>query len=221
MKRIGLIVAAGSGLRMGSEIPKQFMMLNGKPLLMLTLEVFQPLCNELILVIQPEQELIWKKLCEEFEFFIPIRIVAGGKTRFQSVYNALKTLESDCLVAIHDGVRPLISPKIIENSFETAEKNGAAITVVKLKDTIRGPHGTMQRDNFRLVQTPQTFHTDDIQDAYKFGATLDAAGNIFTDDASVYERTGRKCTLIEGSYRNIKITTPEDIIIAQALLNHE
>jgi 2-C-methyl-D-erythritol 4-phosphate cytidylyltransferase len=218
MYRYALIVAGGKGLRMGSDIPKQFMLLNGLPVLMHTLRAFEKHCDELILVLPKEQMDYWGKLCTDFDFKIKHKMVFGGNTRFASVSNGLKSIKQDSLVAIHDGVRPLMSDDLIEQSYITAENDGSAVAAVKLKDTIRSFTTTLDREQFRLVQTPQTFVSSKIIDAYEFASILDSEGKSFTDDASVYEKSGYQITLIEGEYKNIKITTPEDLLIAEALL---
>lgn len=221
MKRFALIVAGGKGLRMGADIPKQFLELNGLPVLMHTLKAFwfdpKP---ELVLVLPEPQFAYWKDLCMKHEFHLPHTLVAGGETRFHSVQNGLESLPfaEDSLVAIHDGVRPLIDRDIIENAYDTAQKKGNSLVVVPSKDSIRkqdllGNNHAVNRSNYFLVQTPQTFTLGNILAAYK-----KATDTNFTDDASVLESAGEKINLIQGSYKNIKITTPEDLKIAMALL---
>jgi 2-C-methyl-D-erythritol 4-phosphate cytidylyltransferase len=221
-KKIALIVAAGKGLRMAHEVPKQFMELGGKPMLMLTIEKFRRICDEITVVLPKEQMLYWKKLCEINHFSIPHHVIEGGETRSQSVANGLASIPTGCLVAIHDGVRPLIDEQIITRSFEEAASSGNAIVSVKLKDTIRevtdGKSKAQQRENYVLVQTPQTFKSDTIKEAYT--QLMKEAPDLsqFTDDASVAEYYGVEINLIDGSYRNIKITTPEDLRIAEVLM---
>lgn len=220
MRRHALIVAGGKGLRMGAEIPKQFLELKGLPVLMHTIKAFRfdPKLS-ITLVLPADQFTYWKWLCEKHNFQEPHQLVAGGDSRFQSVKNGLLAIaEPNALVAIHDGVRPLISKEIIENSFKVALEKGNSLVVVKLKDSIRkqdllGNSKGVNRDNYYLVQTPQTFEMSQILKAYET-----AEDDNFTDDASVLEASGQKINLIEGNYRNLKITTPEDLIIASALL---
>jgi 2-C-methyl-D-erythritol 4-phosphate cytidylyltransferase len=220
MKRHALIVAGGKGLRMGAEIPKQFLELNGLPVLMHTIKAFRfdPKLA-ITLVLPADQFTYWKWLCEKHGFNEPHQLVAGGASRFQSVKNGLLAIaEAEALVAIHDGVRPLIDKEIIENSYKIASEKGNALVVVKLKDSIRkqdllGNSKGVNRENYYLVQTPQTFEVAQILQAYEL-----AEDDNFTDDASVLEASGQKINLIEGSYRNLKITTPEDLIVASDLL---
>lgn len=215
-------MAGGTGTRMGAETPKQFILLAGKPILMHTVEVFHhysPACT--LIVVLPEGQIQrWKDLCQKHDFKIEHRIVRGGSSRFQSVKNGLSLVEEDdSLVAIHDGVRPLVRVEIISASFRLAELHGSAIAAVRLKESIRATNkdGTraMDRSSFRLIQTPQSFQFRLIRNAYEMEETSD-----LTDDASVAERMGVRISLFEGSYENIKITTPEDLIVAEALLGH-
>lgn len=220
MKHYALIVAGGSGTRMGAAIPKQFLILYDKPILMHTLEVFArcPSRPSIILVL-PESALpTWESLLIQYPFEVPYLLVAGGDTRIESVRNGLEAIEdTNSLVAIHDGVRPLVSPQIIEESYKVAKEKGSAITCISLKDSIRyiDANGTnsLERQNYRLVQTPQTFPTSLIKKAYQMPNI-----GYLTDDASVWEASGRQVNLIEGSYSNLKITTAEDLKIAEALL---
>lgn len=220
MKHYALIVAGGSGTRMGAALPKQFLVLKDKPVLMHTLARFAdcPSKPALILVLPESSFDIWLALQAEYDFALPHLLVAGGQTRIESVRNGLSAIDDkDSLVAIHDGVRPLIDTDTIENSYRTAAQKGSAITCVSLKDSIRYQVGkethALDRAHYQLVQTPQTFPTQVIQQAY-------AQANIghLTDDASVLEAMGVQVHLIAGSYQNIKITTPEDLKIAAALL---
>jgi len=220
MKKYALIVAAGNGLRMNSDIPKQFLIVNGEPVLMHTIRAFSKIdVIEIILVINSSAFDYWKKLCSEYSFSVPHKIIEGGETRFHSVRNGLNII-SDGIVAIHDGVRPLVSEKIIERSFEIAREKGNAITSVKLKDSIRevtltGHSKNVNRNNYYLIQTPQTFKTQLIKEAYK-----NVTHYNFTDDAGVFEEsTGSEINLTEGDYTNIKITTPEDLQITALLLS--
>ena len=216
-KKYALILAGGSGTRMQSEIPKQFLKLNGKPILMHTLLKFK-FCDETILVLPQAEVKYWKKLCTDYQFDLPHTIVHGGMNRFESVKNGLKSVSSGSLVAIHDGVRPCIDKVIIQHTFDEADKNGSSIAVVKLKDSLRkldAEKGSvaLDRSEYFLVQTPQTFQSDLILKAYQ-----QMYKPFFTDDASVFEEDNGKIFITEGSYSNIKITTPEDLLIAEVLL---
>lgn len=221
MKKYAIIVAGGSGQRMGSALPKQYLPLDGTPVLMHTLSAFShcPESIELILVIPFKDFAYWKQLCLEFNFNLPHILIAGGASRFQSVKNGLDAIkEKDGLVAIHDGVRPFVRQGIIEQSFIEAERSGSAVAVVALKDSLRkiNPHGGSSfrdRSEFRLVQTPQTFQLEQIKRAFEVEEILQ-----FTDDATVYEFQGWEVTLIEGDLSNIKITTPEDMAYGEWLL---
>lgn len=214
-KFFAIIVAGGSGSRMKSDIPKQFLLLNGKPILQHTIERFLEVvpASQLILVLPSGDWSIWETLCNEHNFHPPIQTVNGGATRFQSVRNGLQAIgASEGLVAVHDGVRPFISPEIIQASFETAVRTGSAVTCVPVKDSVRvvGADGISQavdRRQYRLVQTPQTFQLTAFRQAFKTEEQV-----FFTDCASVMEYAGFPITLIEGSYENIKITTPEDLV---------
>jgi 2-C-methyl-D-erythritol 4-phosphate cytidylyltransferase len=213
-----IIVAGGRGSRMGSEIPKQFIELQGKPILLHTIEAFlrySSLIN--IVVVLPGEEVSnWEALASKHFFKGSVTIVTGGPTRFRSVKNGLQKVD-DGLVAIHDGVRPLVDSEIIRKGFDVAEQHGSAIASVPLKDSIRliypGSSKAVDRTSFRLIQTPQIFQTSLIKTAY---AAQEDTG--LTDDASVAERAGQQIHLYEGSFRNLKITTPEDLAAAEVLL---
>lgn len=218
-KKYAIIVAGGSGTRMNSSLPKQFLPLAGKPLLIHTIQKFADYSKDLqIILVLPSSHIDkWEKLCQENQFNIEVKMVPGGETRFQSVKKGLDSIdEINGLVAIHDGVRPFISRAIIEKSFKAADTFGNGITSIALKDSIRYVKGninrTEDRKDFRLIQTPQTFQIALIKEAYKVKELPD-----FTDDASVLEHSGGQVHLIEGSFENIKITTPEDLIVAEAI----
>lgn len=217
MQQYALIVAGGSGTRMGAEIPKQFLLLAGKPILMHTLAVFHQVKCELIVVLPEYQFSFWEQLCETYTFTIPHQVVGGGNTRFHSVQNGLAVIPENALVAIHDGVRPCITPKIIEATFDMAAKKGNGIAAVRPKDSIRliddEDNHSVNRDYYRLVQTPQTFQSALIKRAYAQSPHGD-----FTDDAGVLEAAGSAIHLVDGDYRNIKVTTPEDLIVAEVFL---
>lgn len=214
MTQFAIIVAGGSGSRMQSAVPKQFLLLNGKPILQHTLEQFQAYSVDLkLILVLPARDLdTWADLCQQHNFDNPAQTVIGGSTRFQSVRNGLAVINSpDGLVAVHDGVRPYVSTDIIRNGFDTAARVGSAVTCVPAKDSVRliGPDGrseAVDRSRVRLMQTPQTFRLDWFRQAF--------AGEeqpFFTDCASVLEHAGFPITLIDGDYANIKITTPEDL----------
>jgi 2-C-methyl-D-erythritol 4-phosphate cytidylyltransferase len=215
-----LIVAGGSGTRMGAETPKQFLPLCGLPILMHTLNVFNSLKPKpnILLVLPATEHLRWKELCAKYSFTVPHTLVTGGETRFHSVKNGLKALEGDGLVAIHDGVRPLVSKDLIEKCFSVAEEKGSAIPAIKPHESIR--FGTQNqsriesRDLCWLVQTPQVFYLNEIKSFYEFEYSPN-----FTDDASVAEAKGKDIFIVDGERENMKITTPLDMDIATALLN--
>lgn len=209
-----IIVAGGSGSRMKSDVPKQFLLLNGKPILQHTLERFLSLSPtpQLILVLPAHDRSTWETLRQQHGFHPSIQIVDGGATRFQSVRNGLRAISSpNGLVAIHDGVRPFVSPQIIQHSYETAARTGSAVTCVPVKDSVRqvdpdGSSTALDRSTLRLIQTPQTFELSRLRRAFETDEQP-----FFTDCASVMEYAGFPITLIDGSYENIKITTPDDL----------
>ncbi|MCU0338541.1 MAG: 2-C-methyl-D-erythritol 4-phosphate cytidylyltransferase [Spirosomaceae bacterium] len=221
MQKFVIIVAGGSGSRMGGKTPKQFLLLGGKPILMRTIEQFfayDALLN-VVLVLPANALKEWYRLCDKYNFYPAIQTVTGGNTRFQSVRNGLKNIPAkEGLVAVHDGVRPFVTPAIIAKGYETAAEKGAAVACVALKDSLRivhedGHSEALERAAYRLVQTPQTFRLDLMRKAFE---TLEQPS--FTDCASVLEHAGTAVTLIEGSYENLKITTPEDLLWAEAFL---
>lgn len=215
-----IIVAGGKGTRIKSALPKQFLELNGLPILMHTINAFQRYSKNIsVILVLPEDDFeTWKSLCIKHNFTAKLILQKGGDTRFQSVKNGLEKIEGDGLVAIHDGVRPLVSEDIIGASYRLASVHKTAVAAVRLKESLRMTDQdntkSVDRSKFRLIQTPQTFEVGLIKKAYqiKDDPTL-------TDDASVAERAGNTISLFEGSYENIKITTQEDLIIAQALLH--
>lgn len=214
-----IIVAGGRGSRMGSELPKQFLPIGGKPVLMHTLEAFYNYNAQvqLILALPVDQQTYWAQLCSEHHFTIPLQVVDGGETRFHSVLHALSFVEGDGLVAVHDGVRPFVHPDTIDRCFASAFEHGAAIPVVDVVDSMRKVSGetskAVSRADYRLVQTPQVFDITLLKDAYH-----QPYQPSFTDDASVVEAFGHDIALTAGNRENIKITTPFDLIIAEALL---
>ena len=214
-----IIVAGGKGTRIKSAIPKQFIELNGKPILLHTVEAFANYSTTLniVLVLPREDFKTWESICRKFNFRRPILLQEGGSTRFQSVKKGLEKIDGEGLVAIHDGVRPLVSIDLIGASFRMAAEHGSAVAAVQLKESIRitdrDNTKALDRSHYRLIQTPQTFDLQLIKKAYQ---TLEDPS--LTDDAGVAENAGHKVSLFEGSYANIKITTSEDLIIAEALL---
>jgi 2-C-methyl-D-erythritol 4-phosphate cytidylyltransferase len=222
-KHYALIVAGGSGMRMQSDVPKQFLLLNGKPVLMHTIEAFYRLeiKPQIIVVLHADFHAYWEQLFNVHNFDIPHKLVTGGETRFHSVKNGLDIIpdEQGAVVAVHDAVRPLTSAQIINESYKHAAANGNAVTAVKSRDSVRqlksGISASLLRDEIYLIQTPQTFQSSQIKNAY-----LQPYNVKFTDDASVVEETGISINLIEGSYQNIKITFPEDMAIAELLMVH-
>lgn len=217
---IAIVVAGGKGLRMHSDIPKQFIELQGKPALMRTLEVFHQYNSsiQLILVLPSIQINFWKELCAKYSFNISHQIVAGGKTRYDSVKNGLVAIQSPALVAVHDGVRPFVSIQTITRCFNEAEKHGSAIPVMDLEESIRqiteNGSQSVDRKAYRLVQTPQVFKSEILKKAYEQDYS-----SLFTDDASVVEAMGEKIKLVDGNRENIKITTSFDLKIAETILN--
>lgn len=216
-----IIVAGGSGRRMDTDIPKQFLLLNGRPVLMHTCETFYRFSNalSLIVVLPAEHIATWEALCETHSFNILHQIVIGGPQRFYSVRNALKTLSNlEGLVAIHDGVRPLVSHETIQAAFDAAGLYGNAIPVVPVIESVRELSGTgnhiIDRSKLQLIQTPQVFKSALICKAYEQGYS-----EAFTDDASVLEKMGEKIVLTKGNPENIKITRPIDLIMAEALIH--
>ncbi|WPR74090.1 2-C-methyl-D-erythritol 4-phosphate cytidylyltransferase [Algoriphagus sp. NG3] len=219
-----ILVAGGKGTRMGGPVAKQYLPIGGEPVLMRTLSAFHRVdpSIDLILVLPGDDFFYWEELCATYKFALPHRLVAGGNSRFQSVRNGLAALKPITkLVAIHDGVRPFVSGKVISESFEVAERRGSAIAVISLKDSIRkltddGKSFYEERQYFRLVQTPQTFQVDKIKRAFEVTELQQ-----FTDDATVYENQGWQVTLISGNAENIKITTPEDMDYAEFIAAKE
>jgi 2-C-methyl-D-erythritol 4-phosphate cytidylyltransferase len=214
-----VIVAGGSGKRMGAEIPKQFLELAGRPVLMHTIERFLTFSSAIeIITVLPENQLrFWLELQKKHSFFVPNTLVKGGINRFQSVKNGLEFVNSPGLVAIHDGVRPFVSIDTIKRCFEAAEKLGNAIPAISPTESLRIVTGTesvpVSRFQVKQIQTPQVFSAELIKNAY-----LQKYSNEFSDDATVLEKTGEKINLIEGNRENIKITNPEDLLISDALL---
>ena len=216
-----IIVAGGKGLRMGSDIPKQFLPIGGKPVLMRTLERFRQYSPtlQIILVLPKAQQDYWQKLCKEYAFDIDYQLADGGETRFHSVQNGLAKIPDNAqgVVGVHDGVRPFPSIDVIRNCYETAREKKAVIPVIPVVETVRHLKGdtsvTVPRNDYRLVQTPQTFDIQLLKEANR-----QPYNDGFTDDASVVEAFGFDITLVEGNRENIKITTPYDLKIAEVLI---
>ena len=218
MKKYIIIVAGGKGLRMGGDIPKQFLPVCGKPVLMRTLEAFHvyDASIHLILVLPVSQQAYWKQLCEEYQFNLAHEIADGGETRFHSVKNGLALVKEDGLVGVHDGVRPFVSQEVIARCYDEALSLKAVIPVIGVVETVRHltdeGSETVPRDQYKLVQTPQVFDVALLRRAYEQTYT-----DMFTDDASVVEALGEKVYLVEGNRENIKLTTPFDLKLAELL----
>lgn len=220
MKKYVLVVAGGKGLRMGKNLPKQFLPVGGKPILMHTIERFFNYDENItiILVLPSDHQPYWKSLCREYNFALPHRIATGGETRFHSVLNGLKDVHGDGLIAVHDGVRPFVSTEVIGNCFREAAQTGAAIPVLPLIESIRrydeaGSH-SVDRTRYCSVQTPQVFCSSLLREAYN-----QSFSGSFTDDASVVEGIGHAVSLVEGNRENIKITIPLDLSLGEIILS--
>ena len=237
MNRFVIIVAGGKGLRMGGELPKQFIPIEGRPVLMRTLDTFHA-CDssiQIILVLPRDHQEYWRELCALYSFTVPHRIADGGATRFHSVQSGLALVDApEALVAVHDGVRPFVSHEVISRCYADAEAHGAVVPVIPVVETVRqlireeeaegearhlevivnSKSVTVDRNAYRLVQTPQTFRATLLRRAYKQPYT-----DAFTDDASVVEALGEAVTLVDGNRENIKLTTPFDLIVAKALID--
>lgn len=222
MDRYAILVAGGKGLRMGSDIPKQFLPLRGRPVLMHTIDVFRRTYPDIhiILVLPREQQDYWRQLCRQHDYDVEVCVADGGETRFYSVRNGLSLIPDDArgVVGVHDGVRPFVSPETIRRCFEAAEEFGAVVPVVPVVETVRqvladGSSMTVDRNAYRLVQTPQTFDIQLLKKAY--GQPFDP---FFTDDASVVEAMGHPIKLVEGNNENIKLTNPADLKLAEGMV---
>lgn len=217
--KYALIVAGGKGMRMGSAIPKQFLPLNEKPLLYYTIQAFIDAFSDIniILVLPQEQLSCAQMVLQSFPARIDATIVAGGETRFHSVQNGLKAAEDDAIIFVHDGVRPLVSPALIRRCYEQAVEKGSAIPVAPVTDSIRQVNGNeskpIDREQLRSIQTPQTFRSDVLLPAFQ-----QPYQPSFTDEATVVEAYGLPVHLIDGEKSNIKVTTPEDMLIAELFL---
>ena len=221
VKKIAIIVASGSGNRMNAEIPKQFLKIGNRPILVRTIEKFLsvPDCD-IIVALSLYGMALWKIYCAEyFEDISRIKFIEGGYTRFQSVKNAINSINlTDAVVAIHDAVRPFVELETILNAFEYAELHGTAVASVDVKDSLRqinknSTNTAIDRKNVKIIQTPQSFRLDILKKAFDIDYK-----DIFTDDAAVVEHSNVNIHLIDGSYSNIKITTPEDLALGEILL---
>jgi 2-C-methyl-D-erythritol 4-phosphate cytidylyltransferase len=224
MKTVAIIVAGGSGTRFGAELPKQFLELGGKPILMRSIEAFANSGNcpvDVIVTLPSDQMDLWQRLCDRYGFDVPHRVVPGGETRWHSVKHALDSMgdvnEVD-IIAVHDGVRPMVTADVICRTIAAVRRDGAAIPVVALNDSVRQVVGeashALDRSTLRAVQTPQAFDARLLLDAYSLPYQP-----TFTDDASVVEQLGHPITLVEGDPHNLKITRPMDLALAEYLLN--
>ncbi len=219
MRRFVLITAGGSGQRMKTDLPKQFLEIAGKPLLMHTFEVFLRFDQalEFVLVLPENTFDFWKESCLKHNFRQPHQLAPSGPTRFHSVKSGLRLVPNDALVAIHDGVRPLVSVEVIERVFHLAQKMGNAVPSVAVNESLRlTDHALskpLSRDKVRMIQTPQCFRADLIKKAYNRNYD-----ETFTDEATLFEADGHRIHLTEGNRENIKITTPADLKIAAALI---
>ncbi len=220
MQQFILIVAGGKGSRMGSDLPKQFLPLGGVPLLMHTFDAFSFLYGsaEIILVLPSDIIDLWKKICGQYEFAIPHKIVEGGPKRFHSVKSGLRVVPGDSVVAIHDAARPLVSKKTITTCFEIAERKGNAVPSIAINESVREVDGSLNhsidRNKLRIIQTPQVFKSSLIRRAYN-----QAYDEKFSDDASVLESMGEPIYLVPGNPENIKITRSMDLILAERLIS--
>lgn len=219
MKKYAIIVAGGAGTRMGTDIPKQFLEIKGKPVLMHSMNRFFVFDENIkLIIVLPEHQIeYWNKLCVAHDYKVPHQIVIGGSERFYSVKNGLVLVPENALVAIHDAVRPLVSTNTIKTAFEAAAEKGSGIPAIALNDSIRQFEGennfAVNRNNFKIIQTPQCFLSASILEAFKQEYKAE-----FTDDATVLESNGTMIYLTQGNVENIKITTPRDLVLAEALM---
>lgn len=217
MSKTAIITAGGIGKRMESSVPKQFLILKGKPLLCWTIQKFYDFDNQIQIIVSLPKDWMefWKELCQKHHFNIEHELVEGGDERFHSIQNALTSAKGN-IIAIHDGVRPLVSNKLIQRGFETAKLKGSAIPVIGLKESIREVTSAIScavpRSNYRIVQTPQVFQKEIIQKAYQQNYEV-----YMTDDACLVESSGVSVELIDGESQNIKITDPIDFALAEIL----
>jgi 2-C-methyl-D-erythritol 4-phosphate cytidylyltransferase len=221
-KRYAIIVAGGHGTRMNTPVPKQFLKLDGKPVLFHTINKFLDTdpSIEIILVLPQDHVQHWEQLCAEYMFHKPVKIAYSGESRFHSVKNALEFVTEDGIVAVHDAVRPLVSSKTILATYKAAEMYGNAVPAIPINDSIRQIESTrtiaVDRARYCATQTPQCFRTDIIKKAYQ-----QEYHYSYTDDAMVVEAMGEHIRLVDGNPENIKITSPKDLLIAEVLLKSE
>lgn len=218
MDKYAIIVAGGSGSRMGNTIPKQFLEINAKPILVHTIDKFLSIENIKIIVVLPEIHInFWQKILIKFPYLLDIQIVYGGDTRFKSVKNGLSQIPDTGVVAIHDAVRPFVNISEIENCYNQAAKSKAVVLAVPSKDSVRiiteNGSKALDRSKVYLIQTPQTFDIELVKKAY-----AQTENTLFTDDASVVELWGHGIQIVQGSYENIKITSPDDLLLAEKLI---
>ena len=223
MKKYLIVVAGGKGMRMGGEMPKQFQLLGGKPVVMVTLERLHAIdpTMQIILVLPAEHFELWKELCKEHSFAVPLLLAQGGTTRFHSVQNGLAQVDDidEALVGVHDGVRPFVSERVLDDCYREAWIHGAAIPMIDIQDSLRhivGVNGVTEvvpRDRYRLVQTPQVFRLSLLRRAYEQRFV-----ESFTDDASVVEALGEQVVGVDGNRENIKLTTPFDLMVAKTII---
>ncbi|MBR3883755.1 MAG: 2-C-methyl-D-erythritol 4-phosphate cytidylyltransferase [Bacteroidaceae bacterium] len=223
MKRYLIVVAGGKGLRMGGDMPKQFQLLGGRPILMHTIERLYAMDNSLqVVLVLPEEHLeLWSNLCKQYKFQVPLQLTTGGSTRFHSVQNGLAMIDDieDAIVGVHDAVRPFVSQKVFDTTYREAWINGSAIPMIEVQDSLRhvvggqGASEVVPRDRYRLVQTPQVFKLSLLRRAYEQRYV-----EAFTDDASVVEALGESIFAVEGNRENIKLTTPFDMMVARTLI---
>jgi len=219
MKKYAIVVAGGTGNRMQGNVPKQFMLLRGKPVMLYPIEAFYAYdpAIQIILVVHADYLEYWDELIRNFEIPVPVQIATGGKTRFDSVKSGLNLIEGDGIVAIHDAARPLIDADFVSALFTAATEHGSAIPAIPLNDTIRKIDGDislqLDRSTLRAIQTPQVFSVLQLKQAYQ-----QPYQPVFTDDASVLQSAGFQIFLTEGRADNIKITLQQDIALAEVLL---
>jgi 2-C-methyl-D-erythritol 4-phosphate cytidylyltransferase len=217
-KRYAIIVAGGSGSRMSTTLPKQFMMLGGMPVLCYSLDKFYEAGAEIILVLPEQHFSLWNELKAQYSIAIPHKITSGGATRSESVYNGLKCVgNADSFTGVHDAVRAMISTKLINKLYSTAFEKGNAVPVIHMNDSIRkmegGFNSAVNRSDLRIVQTPQVFKTNELLKAFQTSSSKN-----FTDEASLMESCGYLINLVDGEQENFKITYPHDILVAESLL---
>lgn len=220
MEKFALIVGGGQGLRFGGEVPKQFQLLDGRPVLFRSIDLFSALADRVVVVIPQSQFEYFQSLADQFGLNIApekFQLVAGGSTRTESVANGLKALSGDGIVAIHDAVRPMATTTLVRDLFDEAIIHGSAIPVIPVRDSLRqksaGDSKAVDREQYVAVQTPQCFDFSRLMNAYR-----EQTAGSFTDDASLFESTGGKVHLVGGENSNIKITWPEDLFFAEAIL---